>query len=1028
MDFLTPEEPQNDFLSDFDSVEEPQPDVAQHIGIESYTPEYAQPEYETDEAIIEGRRVTKEKFHQVYDTFAAAFHLENDVYNAMEWWDQLKYEGEEIDWEYNQFEDPLNEGYHDRNGFNELVSAAHAQRWREKIAKDDEQRKIIAESGTFEGVVANMSAGVLSPTSIIPFFAPGNIAKGAIVGGSSMFAISAAQEALLHQTQSERSITEDTVPNVLFSTIVGSALGGVVGGIKKADLDRYALDIEKTVNAPVDTSPGSVTSIGAANVGMSFEELELVNSFGLGTVSGKTKMAPSAWLAQSEFEEVRRLGQALSEDDYLREGNKAGVANEMSVETEVTLKNGEIYKIYESGDKYFKQLRKRGVKMTRKEFDEAVSDAFDAGDVHAIPEVQAQAKSIRDNIYDPRTRDAVEAGNLDKKYLEPKGVDGEGHSMRVWIRSKVAESAEGLKRIIADWIRKGEANMAEAHARKIDELKAAGKSTDDIEPYVPKDEDEITMVVEDTIRHILYGDESLPTSFKQGDFVDVKSTPLHARAFNIPNRLVRDYIEKDSMVVATRYNQQMSADNAIKKRFGTISMKDQWDRIYEEGRAKIAEAEKAGDTKRVKKLNKQLNDAKIFIAALRDRLRGTYGIPDNPNNVLYRTGRALRNLNYVRSLGSMTFAAIPDIGGIVIKNGMGNTLAGLQKILSAPEGIRSMAKQELRDAAIGLDWLLGGRGKAMADLTDPFTNTTKVEAALETASDWMGKLSLMDGWNTVMKQYAGILTQNNLIKAINKVNKGTATEKDITNLSRAYINENIAKQMASMIAKYGDDSTGLKLSGAADWDNPDLAELFRGAVLKTVNSTIVTPGIGDRPLFMSDAMGKFFMQFKTFAFTVVNRMTIPAMQQKDVSTLNGIIISVSLGYLSHYLKAAINGNLDEIEKENAQTMAYNAFDRSGLGGVLTEVAHLANKATGNAALTAAGITQGKASRMSARSAAGTFAGPSFGLAQDILSTVYSVTAPDAEFDNKAQIRALRLLPYNSLPYVRSLFMNLYEDK
>ena len=43
-----------------------------------------------------------------------------------------------------------------------------------------------------------------------------------------------------------------------------------------------------------------------------------------------------------------------------------------------------------------------------------------------------------------------------------------------------------------------------------------------------------------------------------------------------------------------------------------------------------------------------------------------------------------------------------------------------------------------------------------------------------------------------------------------------------------------------------------------------MREAFQSAVLKDVDSTIVTPGVGDTPLMMSNEVGKMIMQFKTF--------------------------------------------------------------------------------------------------------------------------------------------------------------------
>lgn len=44
---------------------------------------------------------------------------------------------------------------------------------------------------------------------------------------------------------------------------------------------------------------------------------------------------------------------------------------------------------------------------------------------------------------------------------------------------------------------------------------------------------------------------------------------------------------------------------------------------------------------------------------MRDRLRGQYALPSNPDGLVLRAGRAARNLNYLRLLGGMTLSAFP---------------------------------------------------------------------------------------------------------------------------------------------------------------------------------------------------------------------------------------------------------------------------------------------------------------------------------------------------------------------------------
>jgi hypothetical protein len=57
------------------------------------------------------------------------------------------------------------------------------------------------------------------------------------------------------------------------------------------------------------------------------------------------------------------------------------------------------------------------------------------------------------------------------------------------------------------------------------------------------------------------------------------------------------------------------------------------------------------------------------VAAVRDRLRGTYGLPENPNGLLNRAYHVTRDLNYLRLLGGMTISSLPDLGTVVMRTG-----------------------------------------------------------------------------------------------------------------------------------------------------------------------------------------------------------------------------------------------------------------------------------------------------------------------------------------------------------------------
>lgn len=100
------------------------------------------------------------------------------------------------------------------------------------------------------------------------------------------------------------------------------------------------------------------------------------------------------------------------------------------------------------------------------------------------------------------------------------------------------------------------------------------------------------------------------------------------------------------------------------------------------------------------------------ILALRDRLVGTYGIPDDPSSFFVRAGAFLRSANFVTKLGGMTVSAIPDLARGMMVNGFSNTMRGYGALITrSPAYLASRAEQ--KKMAVGLETILHTRARTM---------------------------------------------------------------------------------------------------------------------------------------------------------------------------------------------------------------------------------------------------------------------------------------------------------------------------
>ncbi|HDU9972088.1 TPA: hypothetical protein RHG20_005743, partial [Klebsiella pneumoniae] len=122
------------------------------------------------------------------------------------------------------------------------------------------------------------------------------------------------------------------------------------------------------------------------------------------------------------------------------------------------------------------------------------------------------------------------------------------------------------------------------------------------------------------------------------------------------------------------------------------------------------------------------------ITAMRDRLVGTYGMPDDPSSFFVRAGRAMRNVNFVTKLGGMTVSAIPDLARGVMVNGFSKTMKGYGALISRSPAFAAN-KSEMKKMGVMVETVLNSRSRLMADLVDSSTRTNAAEAGLDRVTD-----------------------------------------------------------------------------------------------------------------------------------------------------------------------------------------------------------------------------------------------------------------------------------------------------
>lgn len=924
-----------------------------------------------------------------------------------------------------------------------------------QIKREEQDRRTLDASG-WTGTLAEMAAGTFDLPTLLP--AGGvlaGIGKG-VTGTAVRVGIGAGLDAAvsevgLQATQATRT-GEETALNIGGSILLGGALGTLAGRyLSSAETHALSRKIEGHAKAfeEADAAVFGGKSAGAA----AREEgpLELKDEALIKKLFGVRSQDPLIRSQLSDLQTTRQFARQLAETPLEYRANAEGVATEIggSVETRMKMWQAPLADTLQQIDtayaRYFHdapdpngwQIRLApmrsemqritgGNKLTYKQFKEEVGKAAFSGDKHSVPAIEQAAQVYR------RIDDAMKQAAIEARLL-PENIQLEGdisHLFRIYNKDRIAAYRSDFARILNDYFvtkRDSAAKLAEAEKMARKAGKEAEKANAKMDEFARLSDQEVKELVEDTIDTILgNADGRIPYDA----IVSGPRGPLKERLLRIESRKIQDFLNTDIEEVLHTQVRTMSADVEIAKKFGSPDMAEQIRQINDEANRKISavdgmkdkEGRPASDEAKAKertRLEKVRKGSIRDIEGMRDRIRGQYALPSNPDGIVLRAGRVVRNLNYLRLLGGMTLSAFGDLAGVTLKHGMTSTFKdGFLPLVSNLRAVR-LAGEEVKAAGTALDMVLDSRAMSIADITDDFGRGTKFERGVRSLSTRFGIVSLMAPWNAAVKQWSGMVVMTNLLRSAEKVAAGTASAAEIRKLAAAGINADLAHRITKEFATHGDRQGGVLLAKAADWSDRGAREAFRTAVVRDVDRIVVTPG-QDKPLWMSTELGKTVGQFRSFQISAMQRVMLSGLQQRDAATLSGIVTSLGLGAMAYWAKQVAAG---KDVSDNPAVWAANAVDMSGLTGWFMEANNMMEKATrGRVGVSA--LTGEQVSRFASRNVTGALLGPTPGAIADIFQVSGSIFAGDT---TKADLNRVRqLLPFQNLFYVRRLLNQVEE--
>ncbi|WP_368937480.1 hypothetical protein [Proteus terrae] len=535
----------------------------------------------------------------------------------------------------------------------------------------------------------------------------------------------------------------------------------------------------------------------------------------------------------------------------------------------------------------------------------------------------------------------------------------------------------------------------------------------------PLEREELDAAADDIVNKIIGAPSGIVPSELIPDRLVKRAGFTKDRTLNIPDERIKDYLESDVNYVMENYIRQVAPEIELTAKFGRVDMDNQIKAITEEYNQLIADATTPKERSRLEaRREADLRD----IRAMRDRLLGTYGAPKDPSSFFVRAGRVARHVNFLRLLGGMTISSLPDMARPIMQHGLRSALKPLGKMLTDIGAMR-IAKADLREMGIGLEYVLSSRSKVIADLNDPYSRRSYLERGLQWSSQKFGNLTLMNQYTDTMKMWSGVITQSKVLRAANTLDAGgTLSKQEIKKLAHIGIDESMLKRIADQFKRHGEDLDGMLTGHSHLWDDRVVRETFQAAVLKDVRTTVITPGIGDTPLMMSSELGKIVMQFKTFFFATHNRALVSGIQSGDASFYYGALLQVALGSLVYVLKAKMAGR--DINTEPAN-LVKEGLDWSGMMGWLGEPNNVLENLSGGTYGMSAMFGGPPASRYQSRNGIGALLGPTFDLGGDIKNITSGVL--NGEFDDR-EVRSVRkLLPFQNLFYLSPLLNQVEEQ-
>ena len=513
---------------------------------------------------------------------------------------------------------------------------------------------------------------------------------------------------------------------------------------------------------------------------------------------------------------------------------------------------------------------------------------------------------------------------------------------------------------------------------------------------------------------------------------------------------MEQFLENNIFKIIEQYSRIASADNAVYSEFRTLDVTNRTKNLklnkvlkaYEQKEIQLKDdlenqliKQKLNDKEKEKlqtlyqkQINKLQDERKQFendFTSYVDFFRGI--TKDDYNDLLTKSSLLMRNYQYLTKMGSAVVSQLGDTTTVVLNYGFKSFLKNFPNLLATLpskkfqlEGLK-LNEEEMKLAGfcmqLTLNNMMGGVSNTFTRNGDAFFSNNPLKNVIDEGVKFMNKVNFMSKADDSIKNWTGLIIQEQAIKAIKNFENLKNGSQDLINLNKNGIGKNNYKIIKEQLEKHSYTKKGfgtkIYIPNTQSWDNKEAVNLYRTFLNNSVNSVTLNPKIQDMPIWGNKEFGKLILQFKGFTLSSINKILIPALQKKDTDVLAFLITSFAMANIIMYAKNTLKGKKNP-EKTNQivkETLKQTSF---------TPLFFDINQVTSSLGIDLYDTEDEREKRADPKNFLISLGGPSVSSLADF-GTAVSSTAKDGSLTPYEQQAIKKLIPYQNLFYVDRLF-------